>query len=127
MEPVPLYSNGEVIAFLPDKDGEVVFSIYLVSGILKLTERSILEEDFCFRNYLAHNPFRVVPYEGQLVRLGHHIYWIQVRAGISYLIYRLCDLNGEEPRYFLETVQGRVYTVQMFDSGKEAEVYAATF
>ncbi|WP_236981076.1 hypothetical protein [Membranihabitans maritimus] len=52
---------------------------------------------------------------------------MKVKEDTAYLIYDLCGLRGGNIRYFLETVQGKAYTVQMFDSGKEAEVYAATF
>lgn len=124
MKSVTLYQNKDIIAFL--LGGYNYTGIYILDGLLELNETVLFDENEFLSEYLWENQFHEIPYTGQLCHLGHKIHWMNVKDDTTYLIYDLWDLNGGNIRYFLETVRDDQYTVKMFESNDEVEVYANT-
>ncbi|WP_236974827.1 hypothetical protein, partial [Membranihabitans maritimus] len=121
MKSVSLYQNKDITAFLPG--GYNYTGIYIVDELLELNETVIFNENDFLYEYLWENQFHEIPYTGQLCRVGHLIHWIKVKEDTTYLIYDLCDLRGGNIRYFLETVRGDQFSIRMFESNAEVEVF----
>lgn len=119
MKPATLYQNKDVTAFL----FAGYLDIYIVSGQLELTEQVVLDEERFLIEYMYTNQFFEVPYTGQLSKEGHYSHWMKEVGDTKYAICDLCDLHGKNPVYFLETVTGTHYSVHMFDSLEEVEVF----
>ncbi|WP_236979672.1 hypothetical protein [Membranihabitans maritimus] len=80
------------------------------------------ENDFLY-GYLWENQFREIPYSGQLSHSGHYILWKKVVKNTTYKIFALWDLRGVNTCYFLETVRDDQYSIRMFESNAEVELF----